>query len=454
MRNAVIRDYEWSRRHAMAGNDGHVPHGMSAALADDGQAPPQAVVVSGAGVAGANGIYKMSGKEKCGAPVYRHTESEAIFSIAREPQVSRKTGKTKHGWLLAESGAGLYGVPTESLVVPSSGWKAFDGTPPTPTVEVHRLLAEVLFAAADAARFDGEQALEQEAWESAISAFDSGLDSLERSGDRFGEPFERRAALLFSRRAAANGKLGRHRDAMRDAVAAMELVPALECATAAATRAAVELGCRDEREALELLEVAGTGQILDRGAPLCLGDVERWVEEVARAARARAASEPEATKGAEAAAAGAGGRGTAVEARPVVEVTPEYHRGFMSWINFLRADPLEDDMYRDDWAEMVGRKLSSLNWKFTARRVGVDTAGDTQTEAVLRLMAAYEKAGQPPGPPLPKPEKTAAEHLLNKLAHSVHKVEEESVPWDSDQALEAGMLAPGVHVPSSLKLLN
>jgi len=173
---------------------------------------------------------------------------------------------------------------------------------------------------------------------------------------------------------------------------------------------------------------------------LHLQSVERWVEETMRVVRARAApavSAAEELRGTEEAAK--------VDTKPVVEVDPEYHRGFMHWINFLRADALRVDMFREDWAHMVGRKLSALNWKYTARRVGVDTSGDSQTEAVLKLMAAYEKAGKPAGPPLPQPEKCQAEHLIRKLAHSVCKVEQERPAFDGDP--QSGAMPVGLRIP-------
>jgi len=449
MPNSIIRDYEWSRKRAEAGHDGHLPRGMSATLPSNGDELPQAVFISGAGAARADGVYRRSDKEKSGAPVYRHAELESFCTIARQPHVNKKTGKTKHGWLLAVEGAPLYGAPTESLVVPHSGWKAFDGEPPVPAVEVHALLAEAFFAAADAAWRSGEEAADRQEWHSAVGAYESGLNALSRSGDRFGEPFERRAALLFSQRARAHAGLRQYRSALRDAVAALELVPGLACAKATAVEAARHLGCKDDQTATELLEVAGSGQILDRGSPLFLTDVERWVDEVARvASTAERWQQPEAEAGVEGDAAGAVDE-PVEQAPPVQQVTPEYHRGFMHWINFLRSDPIEEDMFREDWAELFGQKMSALSWKYTARRVQVDTSGCSQTEAVLRLMEAYEQAGQPPGPPLPKPPRCEAELVLRQAQHTVHKVEEEL-----DPALEEKIIRAQMPVAKSLKPLN
>mmetsp|Transcript_104786 Transcript_104786/g.305982 ORF Transcript_104786/g.305982 Transcript_104786/m.305982 type:complete len:459 (+) Transcript_104786:67-1443(+) len=458
MTNAPIRDFNWSHRRATDENDGRLPHGLSAALPEDVNSLPQAIIISGAGAKGANGTYRKLGREKCGAPVYKHMELDAAFSIMREPHTNKKTGKTKHGWLLSEAGSPLYGVPTESLIIPSSGWKAFNGSTPVPAVERYRCLAEAMFVVADASGLAGEEAAERSEWQAAVSAFDSALVALGRSGDRFGEPFERRAAWLFSRRAEASAKLEQYHSALRDAIAALELVPALERARLVAVEAAKALGCRNDQDALELLEAAGAGQILDRGAPLHLQNVEKWVEEAIRVAKFRVVSEPEAPPEAEAApgqSPGPAPKAAPVPAPPVIEVDPEYHRGFMHWINFLRADPLEEDMFREDWAEMVGQKLSSLNWKYSARRVGVDTTGDSRTEAVLKLMAAYESAGKPPGPPLPKSARCEAEHLLTTLAHTVHKVQDERLNLDNIDPTAAGVPAClRIPIAKSLKPLN
>merc|ERR1719421_2351924 len=98
------------------------------------EALPKAIVVSDAGTQEVNGVYKATAREYCDAPVYEHIERGAELKLTREPHKNPKTGAVKHGWLLGQNKTPLYGAPTESLVVPSSGWKKFSGAAPVPNV--------------------------------------------------------------------------------------------------------------------------------------------------------------------------------------------------------------------------------------------------------------------------------------------------------------------------------
>jgi len=237
---------------------------------------PQAIVISGAGSAEANGIYKATDKLYCDAPVYEHLDAGAEVKITREPHTT-KTGAVKYGWLLGHNKVPLYGAPTEALAVPTSGWKKFNGLGPVPELATHELLIEVFYAQADDAKTAGDAATEREDWPAACASFSAGIEALKRSGERFGDSFKNRAALLLTRRAGANAKLKEFRAALRDAVAALELVRSLASAEGVAVEAAVELGCPDEAAARRVLEPVGSGRILDAGAPLVLRCVERWV---------------------------------------------------------------------------------------------------------------------------------------------------------------------------------
>jgi len=241
---------------------------------------PQAIEISGAGTAEANGVYKASDKTYCDAPVYEHTEAGGDFKITREPHTNPKTGAKKHGWLLGRQKAPLYGAQTESLTVPSIGWKKFGGEAPVPQVVVHQQLVDVFFARADDAKAGGDAAMEREEWSAASQFFTEGVSALKQSGERFGDPFRNRAALLLSRRAGANAKQKDFKAAMRDAVAALELVRGLTSAEVVAVEAAMSLGCQDSAHAKKILEPIGSGKILDSGAPLVLRCVERWVNDV------------------------------------------------------------------------------------------------------------------------------------------------------------------------------
>jgi len=246
----------------------------------DGDGLPKAIVISGAGTEEANGIYKATGKEYCDAPVYEHMDHGADLKITREPHTNPKTGAVKHGWLLGLKKNPLYGAPTESLAVPSSGWKKFSGTAPVPTVVVHEQFVDVFFQQADDAKTACDAAAEREDWKAAVEAVSSGIDALKRSGERFGDAFKNRAAMLLSRRANAHAKLKEHRLALRDAVAALELVRSLTSAEVVAVSSAKVLGNTDDATAQKILDSVGAGRILDSGAPLVLRCVERWIDDV------------------------------------------------------------------------------------------------------------------------------------------------------------------------------
>lgn len=452
MREPNIRDFAWSHQRATASNDGRAPRGLPEEGASDDL--PQAVAISGAGTTGADGIYRRRPEKlKSNAPVYKHATAESNFSISREPHTSQKTGKTKHGWLLYDQSSPLYGVQSEALAVPSSGWRAFQGDAPVPKVETFRSAADAFVAEADVCGRRGEEAAEQEQWAAASSSFSAALQALGLSGQRFGGAFELRAAWLLSRRAEASLQLEAERAALRDAVAALELVPTHDRARTAAVKAAEVVGQCSAEAALDIVEVAGSGQILDRGAPLHLSVVDQWVEEVAHVARLRAstkrvvpaASTPDVPAPEKA----------SQPSPPVKKVDFHYHRGFMHWINFLRSNPLDDEMFREDWAEMVGQKMSSLSWKYTARRVGVNTTDLSCTEAVLQLMLAYEAAGKPPGPPLPEPARCEAEHLMATLGRQVRPVRDERPNLENiDPTAESTPPTLRIPMAGSLKPLN
>eukprot|EP00747_Dinoflagellata_sp_TGD_P183666 gnl/TRDRNA2_/TRDRNA2_38698_c0_seq2.p1 gnl/TRDRNA2_/TRDRNA2_38698_c0~~gnl/TRDRNA2_/TRDRNA2_38698_c0_seq2.p1 ORF type:complete len:410 (+),score=98.95 gnl/TRDRNA2_/TRDRNA2_38698_c0_seq2:32-1261(+) len=246
----------------------------------EGSSHPQAIVISGAGTQEANGVYRATAKEYCDAPVYEHVERHADLKITREPHTNPKTGKTKHGWLLGMKKQPLYGVQSESLSVPATDWRKFQGEAPVPTVRVHTDFLDVFFGIADDAKYSGDAAAEREDWQAACDSFSSGVDALKRSGERFGEPFKHRAALLLARRANAQLKLQAHRLALRDAVAALELVRGLASAEMTAVAAARALGAPDDAAAQRILEPVGQGRILDSGAPLVLRCIERWLDAV------------------------------------------------------------------------------------------------------------------------------------------------------------------------------
>jgi len=236
----------------------------------------------------------------------------------------------------------------------------------------------------------------------------------------------------------------------------------------------------EEADADELLEAAGSGQILDRCAPLVLRPVELWIDEARQVADARAGARARAagarpsagrpadvaarrageeggaddirSPGAEAEHSGGGGdvvddvgagteaaaivgantRGSGRDREPLEEVDEDRHRGFMSWINFPRATGIDTPMQRAEWTEFVGSKLSLMNWKFIGRRRDADLSFCAEpAEAVSRLLDSYDAAGAPKEP-LPKA-MTDVEQHIHEVGASVQGVAQaplDRLVWD------------------------
>lgn len=223
----------------------------------------------------------------------------------------------------------------------------------------------------------------------------------------------------------------------------MELSNGAPASKALAFTAAELLGCGDAADLTEILEAAGKGQILDRGSPLALSCVERWVSDVVRAAESREAwrrrqavlgeggedvqclvdesgqmQEDEAEEGSDEHPE------PAYVKVPKGRVNLDYHRGFVAWIEVPRVeDALPRDygevpygsLERCVWADWLGEQLSTLNWRFVAQRKGVevpelqageeggqqgpfDFLNDPRAAAVERLAKAYDAAGRPMAP--------------------------------------------------------
>eukprot|EP00439_Symbiodinium_sp_Y106_P055263 s3268_g7.t1 len=176
-----------------------------------------------------------------------------------------------------------------------------------------------------------------------------------------------------------------------------------------ALTAAAELGA----DADELLEVIRRGGILDRCSPLSLRVVEQWVEDVAKVADARANLRHRQSEGAvddpqqqaeQAVASEEPGR--RVKSLSGSEVTDVYHRGFVAWAGFPRAEEMREHSFEPlffhEWVLWLGNQLSILNWRLLARRKGVQLEDSTamsprsqQRAAVEALVAAFESAGRP-----------------------------------------------------------
>eukprot|EP00931_Biecheleriopsis_adriatica_P041398 TRINITY_DN23664_c0_g2_i1.p1 TRINITY_DN23664_c0_g2~~TRINITY_DN23664_c0_g2_i1.p1 ORF type:complete len:410 (+),score=95.13 TRINITY_DN23664_c0_g2_i1:71-1300(+) len=241
---------------------------------------PKAITISGAGTEDANGLYKATTKEYCDAPVYEHAEKGQDLKITREPHKNPKTGAIKHGWLLGQSSKPLYGAPTESLTVPSTGWKKFGGEAPLPAVKVHWHVEDMFFASADDSKSAGDAAMEREDWKEALRHFTAGIDALKRTSDRFSDAFNSRAPLLLCRRGSVNLRLKEPKAALSNAVAALELDRGLTPAEEVAKEALGELGFKEEVVVQKILEPVGSSRILDPAAPLVLRCVDRWIADI------------------------------------------------------------------------------------------------------------------------------------------------------------------------------
>lgn len=245
-------------------------------LLDDCAELPQAVVICGAGTEEANGTYKASRNQYCGGPIYEHINRGTDFKISREPHASAKTGRIKHGWLLGQQKSPLYGVPTEALTIPMSGWKKFNGAAPVPTVKVHSTLTEVFYGTADALKNVGDAAVDQEEWQAAVDAFSKALDTLKHVGEHTSEQISDRAAALLSRRARVNLRLDQHQLALRDAMVALGFVRSLSSMEALLKQAAKQVGVPDDA-VQRLFELVGGDHLLDKNAPLVFRSVDRWL---------------------------------------------------------------------------------------------------------------------------------------------------------------------------------
>eukprot|EP00434_Breviolum_minutum_P028837 symbB.v1.2.025506.t1/scaffold2452.1/size150514/7 len=237
------------------------------------------------------------------------------------------------------------------------------------------------------------------------------LEYLDRANQRFGDAFEVRAARLFTLRSRVELQLRNVAESLTHAVAALEISPGNEEALQAARVAAKDLG--DAQEVEELLQAVGCGEILDRCAPLSLRPVQRWVDEVLRVAATRAAwrgrqdehldSETEETVTNE---PNDDRPKFQVDAlRENEEVTDAYHSGFTAWVGF-RSEEMQEPLLFHEWTLWLGNQLSVLNWRFTARRKGVQLMSEMepfdqlsprsqQRCAVEKLVDAYEAAGRP-----------------------------------------------------------
>mmetsp|Transcript_11226 Transcript_11226/g.25213 ORF Transcript_11226/g.25213 Transcript_11226/m.25213 type:complete len:489 (+) Transcript_11226:73-1539(+) len=90
--------------------------------------PAEAYVVTGCGTSSCDGLYQDTGLALLGAPIFRH-------SALGDHLLARERCGERHGWVLGASGRPLYGIRTDALECPESGWRPFGGDAPAPRVQ-------------------------------------------------------------------------------------------------------------------------------------------------------------------------------------------------------------------------------------------------------------------------------------------------------------------------------
>lgn len=108
----------------------------------DAALPPEVLVVYGAGSPEVNGLYQDTHLELCCSRIFRHT-------LLGDHLLSRERHGERHGFLIGASRRPLYGVRTEALDCPQTGWRSFKGASPAPRVEGFSTLAEAATRLAD-----------------------------------------------------------------------------------------------------------------------------------------------------------------------------------------------------------------------------------------------------------------------------------------------------------------
>jgi len=97
--------------------------------------PPEAYVVYGAGQSEINGMYQDTHLECQGALIFRH-------SVMSDQLLSRERCGERLGWLIGSNRRPLYGVRTDKVECPKTGWRAFKGEAPPPIVEGFSSIAD------------------------------------------------------------------------------------------------------------------------------------------------------------------------------------------------------------------------------------------------------------------------------------------------------------------------
>lgn len=194
--------------------------------------PPTAVVITGAGLDVANGLYQSTGKMWHEAPVF---ENDQKCLLSREPHKNQKTGQMTFGWIIGQDRKALYAVQAEGLTPPSSGWRKFNGTAPPPQLQALSSAEEAAGVAGQAWKELGNQLFGARRYEEAADKWTRALGFVCNSADATLK------AALYSNRAEARLRQQQWDAALGDAQAALQLKPAHEKALLRAAVAAREL---------------------------------------------------------------------------------------------------------------------------------------------------------------------------------------------------------------------
>lgn len=171
-----------------------------------------AFVIVGAGHEDANGCYAPTGKELFGAPVY---ENDHKCLLSREPHENSSTGKTSHGWVIGQDRKPLYGVETEALTPPQSGWLLFGGAGPSPKLKGMPSVSEAATFSATSWKDQGNAYFGAQKYHEAEAKWTRGLCLKDRCGD------ESVVVALYSNRAEARLRTKNYEKALEDAQSAL-----------------------------------------------------------------------------------------------------------------------------------------------------------------------------------------------------------------------------------------
>ena len=190
------------------------------------------LLVKDAGCGDADGVYKPASRKWLDHDVYENRFGECI--ISREAQ-KKPSGEVKHGFVLGRGGRPLYGVKTEKLLVPLSGWKSLEGQEPVPEIQSFSSWSDCCQHGAWYFLQEAENAASGGHWKVVLVMADRAFDCHTQArpkgrGDirEGGSEWSQQLCELLGTRAQALLHLGHFKRALVDACAAVHFLPAFE----------------------------------------------------------------------------------------------------------------------------------------------------------------------------------------------------------------------------------